>query len=383
MVCLWIAFHCSSRIHIFLTIVLTTLTACLTHQVSIYSEENMQPRSTLHSHVMSFTDDAGKDHPVASNEEWSLRRKDILVGFQACTGLLPDRTGLGPVRYTVDEEMRRDTPDVQCMKLMIDSDEGDFIPAWLLIHKNIRQANKRAPAILALHQTNGTLGKDEVAGLGGLPNLHYGLELAHRGYIVLAPDYPSLGEYRHDFSTDRHASGSMKGIWNHMRCVDLLQEHVNVDPNCIAAIGHSLGGHNAIFVGVFDERIKAVVTSCGWTPMHDYYNGKLDGWAGERYLPRLKELYCLDADQLPFDFYELVASIAPRGFFSCSPIGDNNFSVAGVRKAIPVAGEVYKLFNQTNRLQVRYPDCGHDFPQSIREESYQFLDSVLKISGSP
>ena len=110
---------------------------------------------------------------------------------------------------------------------------------------------------------------------------------------------------------------------------------------------------------------------------------ELDGWAGERYLPRLKELYCLDADQLPFDFYELVASIAPRGFFSCSPIGDNNFSVAGVRKAIPVAGEVYKLFNQPNRLQVRYPDCGHDFPQSIREESYQFLDSVLKISGSP
>ena len=37
---------------------------------------------------------------------------------------------------------------------------------------------------------------------------------------------------------------------------------------------------------------------------------------------------------MPFDFYEVVAAFAPRAFLSISPLGDGNFDVAGVRKAI-------------------------------------------------
>ena len=40
------------------------------------------------------------------------------------------------------------------------------------------------------------------------------LELARRGYVVLAPDYPSFGDYAYDFGTDRYSSGTMKGIFN-------------------------------------------------------------------------------------------------------------------------------------------------------------------------
>jgi hypothetical protein len=29
------------------------------------------------------------------------------------------------------------------------------------------------------------------------------------------------------------------------------------------------------------------------------------------------------------------------------------------------------------RLQVRYPDCGHDFPPEIREEAYRFIEAEL------
>ena len=57
----------------------------------------------------------------------------------------------------------------------------------------------------------------------------YGRELAKRGYVVLAPDYPSFGDYPYDFSADAYASGTMKGIFNHMRCVDYLQSLPEVD----------------------------------------------------------------------------------------------------------------------------------------------------------
>ena len=90
----------------------------------------------------------------------------------------------------------------------------------------VREGGQRyapLPAMLALHPT-GPLGKGIVAGLGERPNRAYALELAQRGYVVLAPDYPSFGDYAYDFQADAFVSGTMKGIFNHMRAVDLLQE---------------------------------------------------------------------------------------------------------------------------------------------------------------
>jgi len=342
---------------------------------SLLAAEPPEPRAKNHQRVMYFVDDQGREQPVKSTADWEHRRRDIVVGLEAAFGPLPDRTKLGPVKFQVVEGSRTETDAHVREKLQIEVDEGDSLFAWLLVPKGLKA---RAPGIIAIHQTNGKLGKDEVVGLGGLKNLHYGLELVERGYVVIAPDYPTLGEYKYDFEKDRYLSGSMKGIWNHMRCVDLLCAHEQVDPQRIAAIGHSLGGHNSIFLGVFDPRVQAVVTSCGWTPMHDYYGGKLAGWAGERYAPRIRSVYNLDANRLPFDYYELISALAPRGFFSCSPVGDSNFDVAGVKKAMPVVREVYNLFGTADRLQVRYPQCGHDFPPEVREEAYRFLDGVLQ-----
>jgi len=170
----------------------------------------------------------------------------------------------------------------------------------------------------------------------------------------------------------------MKGIFNHMRCVDLLQARAEVDPQRIGVIGHSLGGHNAMFVGVFDERLKVIVSSCGWTPFHDYYQGNIRGWTSDRYMPRLRDRYGLDPARVPFDFYEVVAALAPRAFFSCSPLGDGNFAVEGVRKGEAEAQKVFALLGAGDRLVVRYPDCAHDFPPEVREEAYRFIDRVLK-----
>jgi acetyl esterase/lipase len=216
-----------------------------------------------------------------------------------------------------------------------------------------------------------------VAGLGKA-NRGYGLELAERGYVVLAPDYPSFGDLaNYDFAADRYTSGTMKGIVNHIRGVDLLQSRPEVDPERIGVIGHSLGGHNAMFVGVFDERLKVIVSSCGWTPFHDYYEGNIKGWTSDRYMPLLRDAYGLNPDRVPFDFYEVVAALAPRAFFSASPVRDSNFEVAGVRRAEPIAREVYDLLGAGDRLVVRYPECEHDFPPEVRLEAYEFVDRIL------
>jgi pimeloyl-ACP methyl ester carboxylesterase len=240
--------------------------------------------------------------------------------------------------------------------------------------------------MLALHGT-GELGKQLVDGKSPLANRALAKELAERGYVVIAPDYPSMGELLdYNFETDRYVSATMKAIFNHMRCVDLLQSRPDVDPERIGVIGHSLGGHNAMFVGAFDPRLKVIVASCGWTLMDYYdigeegskkYGGRLGPWAQDRYMPLLRDKYELDGDRFPFDFDGVIAALAPRHFFSNSPLNDSNFDVDGVREGLATASEVYRFMGAEKNLQVRYPDAGHDFPTEVRSEAYRFIDTVF------
>ena len=126
----------------------------------------------------------------------------------------------------------------------------------------------------------------------------------------------------------------MKGIWNHMRCVDYLQSRPEVDPDRIGVIGHSLGGHNSIFLGVFDERIKCVVSSCGFCSFPTYMKGNLTGWSHDGYMPLIKTRYELKPEKMPWDFPEAIAALAPRPFLAVAPIKDHNFDLQGVKDCL-------------------------------------------------
>ena len=106
--------------------------------------------------------------------------------------------------------------------------------------------------------------------------------------------------------------------------------------------------------------------------------GRLWGYAQERYSPLALTKYKLQPENMPFDFEDVIAAIAPRPFFSSSPIHDINFNVEGVRVGIASASEVYHFLNADNSLQVRYPVCSHDFPPEVRFEAYRFIDQILK-----
>jgi neutral ceramidase len=334
-----------------------------------------------HADLTVVRDDAaGEPRPIQTPADWERRRRDILAGMQAVMGRLPGDDELGTLEVV---ERGRDVLE-GCTRLLVtySAGPGQHATAHLYLPaedagKNLVGADGRRPAVLALHPTS-ALGKLVVAGDGPLANRAYAVELARRGYVVLAPDYPSFGELAdYDFHLDPHASGTMAAIVNHRRGVDLLVARPEVDAARIGAIGHSLGGHNAIFVGVFDPRIKAVVSSCGWDPFHAYKGGKLAGWAQDRYMQRVREHAGCDADRMPCDFPEMVAALAPRGFFSASPLRDDNFSATAVAAAEPGIRRVYERLGAGDRFVVRQPDCPHDFPPETREEAYAFLDRVV------
>ena len=334
--------------------------------------------------LFAYKDSTGTARVVNNLPDWDNKREQILRSMEDVMGRLPDRSRLPAFNAKFSDSLKG--PGYTRYSITLTVAEGEFLPAYFYVPvRNDREA--KFPAIVALHPT-GDKGKKLVDGDNPLPNRSYARELAGRGYVVIAPDYPSMGDLLdYDFASDRYESGTMKAIFNHMRCVDFLQSLKYIDPERIGVIGHSLGGNNAMFLGAFDTRLKVIVSSCGWT-LFDYYDigeegskkygGRLGPWAQDRYMPLMRERYQLDAEKIPFDFDDVIAAIAPRAFFSNSPLNDSNFDVNGVREGIKSAAQVYRFFGAENNLVVRYPQAEHDFPDDIRQEAYRFIDAILK-----
>jgi pimeloyl-ACP methyl ester carboxylesterase len=301
-----------------------------------------------------------------------IDRAAIRKKLEQAMGPLPDDSRKVPldVQYTKEDRLEKFTRK----KLTYAAEKNDRVPAWLLIPHDLKG---KAPAILCLHQTI-NIGKDEPAGLGQQENKRIGVHLAERGYVVLCPDYPSFGEYSYDFRKSDYKSGSMKAIWNNMRAVDLLQSLPQVDGKRIGVIGHSLGGHNSMFSAVFDDRIQAIVSNCGFTSFAKYYSGNLKGWTSDRYMPLIATKYEMKPEKMPFEFADVVIAFAPRPFLASSPIEDSNFEVSGVKDVIAAAMPYYENLGAKEKLQANYPDCKHDFPPAVRKVAYDFLDRWLK-----
>lgn len=329
------------------------------------------PEYPNHQDLSFVLDSDGAKRSVKSHADWAKRREHILRHFQRVTGPLPSPLRRVPLDVKVLEEVKVGT--LTRRKLSFQSDPTDRVTAYLFLLAVDASAAK-LPAVLCLQQTTNA-GKDEPAGVRGDPNLKYALELAERGYITLAPDYPSFGEHAYDFDPKHgYVSGTMKAIWDNIRAVDLLETLPDVDADRIGVIGHSLGGHNAIFTAVFDQRLKAVVSSCGFSSMQ---KDDVPSWIGPRYMPRIASEFKNDPKLLPFDFHELIAAIAPRAFFASAATKDDDFDVSGVKDVLEAARPIYELHGKANDLVGHYPEAGHSFPDESRKRAYEFLDRVL------
>lgn len=275
-------------------------------------------------------------------------------------------------RVSLDVHLREEVDCGSYVRRLIDyaSEPGGRVPAYLLIPKG----QGPFPAVLCLHPTDDVVGHGVVVGLGGKANRAYASELAERGFVTLAPAYPHLAQYRPDWAALGYVSGTMKAIWDNVRGLDVLEDMEEVRAGGVGAIGHSLGGHNAIYTATFDARIAAVVSSCGFDSYQAYKDGDITGWTSSCYMPRLRD-YALAA--IPFDFHDMVAALAPRPFFASAPLSDDNFKWQSVDAVAAAARRVYALYGVEDRLSIAHPDCAHDFPLEMRERAYALFAQWL------
>lgn len=336
---------------------------------------------------------------VKTPEQWYAKRDEILQVWLDYIGGLPE---LPPVKYEVVSEVR--LADHVRQKVVYETAYGDTVPAYLLIPTAILEAeadalangdapSRRYPAVLALHPTNAE-GKDSVATPEGRKNRTYGIELAQRGYIVLAPDamtsgeriFPGLQYFNSGPFEEQHPEWSTvaKNLIDHIQAMNLLAQHPLVDGESIGAIGHSFGAYNAYFLASVDDRVKVLVSSCGVSPFTGAPEMLLDHW-GKRdwpytHLPRYTE--DMKRGIVPFEFNEIMALAAPTPQFYYAGQSDHIFPHwQYVGLAFQDVHDLYALLGEPENFVALMSDGGHDFPPPIREMAYQYLDKYLRVEA--
>ncbi|MSU24252.1 MAG: alpha/beta hydrolase [Opitutus sp.] len=342
-----------------------------------------EPARLPRDHLLLRHDATGTTVPVRTPADWQQRRAEIVRAMEAMMGPLPTPAKRAPLDVRVDEET--DCGTYVRRRISYQSEPGNRVPAFLCLPKAALapQVNRQFAGVLCLHETDNSVGAGVNVGLGAKNKRAYTSELAARGFVTIAPNYPLLAGYAPDLRALGYASGTMKAIWDNIRALDVLESLPFVKPGAFGAIGHSLGGHNSIFTAVFEPRIVAVVSSCGLDSFLDYAGGdpKLWGpgiaWSQERYIPRLAA-YAGRLAEIPFDLHEVIGALAPRPVFLSAPLQDKNFRWDSVDRIAAAAREVYTLYRASARLTVAHPASAHDFPDAERETAYRLLDSVLK-----
>lgn len=334
-------------------------------------------RGLSRTNLLEYHAADGTKKTAATPADWESRRKEALAGFQQVAGPLP-----GPeMRCALDPKVLEEVDCGSYLRRLItytaQPQPGGQVPAYLCIPKTAL-AGTKTPAVLCLHPTENQIGHKVVVGLGGKPHRQYAAELAERGFVTLAPSYPQLASYQPDLKALNMPSGTVKAVWDNIRGLDYLESLPFVDSSRgFATIGHSLGGHNSIYTAAMDDRLKVIVSSCGFDSFLDYKGGDIRGWNQERYMSKMAN-YLGKPAELPFDFYELIACLAPRHVYVNAPLRDANFKWDSVDRIRDAALPVFKLQGAAaDHLHIAHPGSEHDFPDKERLESYEMIKRVL------
>ena len=112
----------------------------------------------------------------------------------------------------------------------------------------------------------------------------------------------------------------------------------DIDPNKIVLAGYSLGGNVALHAAALDERIKAVASFAGFTPMRSDSNDRHTLGLRRLYdfhalIPRLG-FFRDDPSKVPYDYDDLLGAIRPRPALLYTPKMDRDATFADVLSCI-------------------------------------------------
>ena len=237
--------------------------------------------------------------------------------------------------------------------------------------------NAKLPVVIWLHGYSYSLGYMWVYH----NDLHPILALVDAGYAVLAYDQSGFGSRMGETAAfyDRYPHWSQMGrmVEDARAAMDALEKDSLIDPKRMYMFGYSIGGAVGLHAAALDPRVAGLVSISGFTPMRtdtaDRGTGGVARYSQERGLiPRLGFFVGHEA-QIPYDFDDLIATVAPRPVMIVEPQLDRDGSPADVRAAIERARAAYARQGSTTSLVLSEPWDYTRLPNSTQDDIIRWM----------
>ena len=229
----------------------------------------------------------------------------------------------------------------------------------------------RRPAAIVFHSTVPESIR-QPAGLADVPEKHFGLTLARRGFVTFCPRnflWPETTRMAAEDETRRfrqrhpRAKGMAKMLFDGRWRSTSWRRAPTSTGSRIGCIGHSLGAKEALYLAAFDPRIRAVVSSEGGI------GTKMSNWDADWYLGDI-----VNQPAFAREHHELLALVAPRPFLLVG--GDSADGIASW-PWLAAARPVYRLYGEPPRLGLLNHKRGHTLPADVEPRLLEWLETYV------
>jgi pimeloyl-ACP methyl ester carboxylesterase len=264
------------------------------------------------------------------------------------------------------------------------------------VHGNLYYNPSRttaAPVVIWLHPYSYATGYNEGYGVESTTIYH---RLAQAGYTVLAFDQVGFGqrllEGRDFYDNNPEWSRLGRMVYDVRAAVDFLVDGTGavqggmpkIDRNQIHVLGYSMGGMVGLYSAAMDDRIKSVASFAGFTPMRTNTAGKSTGGLDELWqwhaLQPMLGLFDGREAEIPYDFDDVMALVAPRPCLIYSPQHDRFADFADVTSCVERAKMFWGQAGAADRFTHLSPDDYSRF-QTAQQDVY--LEWLGKVTAAP
>jgi dienelactone hydrolase len=353
------------------------------------SGEQIDPQDYPATGLDDLEIDAATSGKIATAADWERKRADVKQRLRWALGDEPPGvTNPGPKRFESGGRGENSfgsflvrpqaTKKMGAAAISPYNGFGDQLFGYLYYPLNDRGSplSAKMPVVIYLHEFDYSKGFNSYHQVESLFQ-----NIAAEGYAVFAFDMLGFGNRIEEATRfyDRYPHWSKMGkmVVDVRGAVDALRNMDGIDRDRIFVAGYSLGAKVGLYAAALDDRIAGVISVAGFTPLRLSTAEK--GIEGVRtyshlhgLLPRLGFFVGNEA-QIPYDYHEVLACIAPRPVLVIAPAMDKDAVAGDVRRCVDEARKVYRLSSATDRIELFTPNDYNRFSTEMRDKAYQWL----------
>lgn len=338
-------------------------------------DEQAFPEKDLHD-ILETRD--GKT--IKTTDEWETKADEIK---KQINGMIGDLPAYDPVNQALVENERAFGNELVKAEIPIDGK--------LIAHLTYPKKNEgKLPVMIYLHAYLDAVGYDWASGFGYSPSV--GDRIAQQGFLAIEFDQFGYGQRNRDsgiefYEANRNSSALGVMIQDVRKIIDAVSLLEWVDKDNITVSGYSLGGMVGLYAAVFDPRIKAVASTCGFASMRmDVHGNQTEGIKRYSHLrptiPRLG-LFLGNEKRIPYDFHEILALIAPRSVFILAPELDQDWFHGDVEVCYREARKIFDLYGRSEYIGFHHPNDFNRFPPEYQQLIIDWLIVRCKQIDKP